>query len=165
VLHIAQLKDHAEQGYGIGKFKNVTSGGAPGSNGEFVDTDFPMFRLADAYLIYAEAAVRTGSNLGTALGYVNTVRERAYGNATGDITAAQLTLPFLLDERGRELALEAKRRTDLIRFGQFTTGKVWEWKGGVQAGTATDPHLNLFPIPDAQLQANPNLSQNPGYGS
>ena len=152
-------------GYLAPKFQNVTSAGVPGSNPGFVDTDFPMFRLAEAYLIYAEAVVRGGGgDAGIALGYVNTLRRRAYGNATGNITAAQLTLPFILDERGRELLWEAHRRTDLVRFGLFTGGSyLWSWKGGVAAGTATDVHLNLFPIPATELVANPKLKQNPGY--
>lgn len=146
------------------KFTNKTSTGGTGSNIAFPDTDFPMFRLGEAYLIYAEAAVRTGTNLAQALTYVNALRERAYGNTSGDITAPELTLQFLLDERMRELLWEAHRRTDLIRFGVFTGGTyVWAWKGDVQAGQATDAHLNLFPIPAKQLSANPNLVQNPGY--
>ncbi len=146
------------------KFTNMTSGGAAGSNVKFADTDFPLFRLADAYLIYAEAAVRTNTNLAQALTYVNQIRQRAYGDNSGDITAPQLTLQFILDERGRELLWEAQRRTDLIRFGQFTgSAYIWSWKGNVQAGTATDAHLDLYPIPASQISANPNLTQNPGY--
>jgi hypothetical protein len=152
-------------GYLAPKFQNMTSTGKPGSNPSFVDTDFPMFRLGEAYLIYAEAALRGGGgDLTQALGYVNALRQRAYGNATGNITAAQLTLPFILDERGRELLWEAHRRTDLVRYAQFTGGTyVWSWKGGTAAGTATDAHLNLFPIPATELVANPKLKQNPGY--
>ncbi len=67
------------------KFQNVTSLGATGSNPGFVDTDFPMFRLAEAYLIYAEAQVRGGGgDATTALTYVNALRVRAYGDSTGD---------------------------------------------------------------------------------
>ena len=78
---------------------------------------------------------------------MNKVRERAYGNTSGDITAAQLTDKFLLDERGREFYYEAQRRTDLVRFGQFTNGTyTWAWKGNTMAGTQTDKHLNIFPI-------------------
>jgi hypothetical protein len=152
-------------GYLAPKFQNVTSAGVPGSNPGFVDTDFPMFRLAEAYLIYAEANLRGGGgDAALALGYVNALRQRAYGNASGNITAGQLTLPFILDERGRELLWEAHRRTDLVRFGLFTGGTyLWAWKGGVQAGTSTDAHLNLFPIPATELVANPKLKQNPGY--
>ena len=146
------------------KFTNKTSSGAQGSDPTFVDTDFPVFRLGEAYLIYAEAAVRSSTNLTQALQYVNALRERAYGGPSGDITAAQLTLPFILAERGRELLWEAHRRSDLVRFGQFTGGSyLWSWKGGVKAGTSTDAHLNLYPLPASELVANPNLAQNPGY--
>jgi hypothetical protein len=152
-------------GYAAPKFENVTSTGQPGSNPGFVDTDFPMFRLGEAYLIYAEANLRGGGgDAGQALTYVNALRERAYGNTSGDITAAQMTLPFILDERGRELLWEAHRRTDLVRYGLFTGGSyIWSWKGGTSAGAATDAHLNIFPIPATELVANPKLKQNPGY--
>jgi len=147
------------------KFRNVTSTGQAGSNPTFVDTDFPVFRLGGAYLIYAEAVLRGGGGTRTqALAYVNALRERAYGNTSGDITDAQLTLPFILDERGRELLWEAHRRTDLIRFGEFTGGDyVWSWKGGTQSGVATDSFRDLYPLPASDLVANPHLTQNPGY--
>ncbi len=147
------------------KYQNVTSTGAPGSNPTHPDTDFPMFRLAEAYLIYAEAVLRGGGgSQAQALQYVNDIRRRAYGNASGDITAGQLTLPFILAERGRELLWEGHRRTDLVRFGLFTGGSyIWAWKGGVQAGTVTAAHLDLYPLPASELVANPNLTQNPGY--
>jgi starch-binding outer membrane protein, SusD/RagB family len=147
------------------KFQNVTSTGAPASHQEFVDTDFPMFRLGDAYLIYAEAVLRNGGGTrAQALTYVNALRERAYGDASGNITDADLTLEFILDERGRELLWEAHRRTDLIRFGLFTGGEyLWAWKGGAPAGTATETFRDLYPLPASELTANPNLTQNPGY--
>lgn len=153
------------KGIAAPKFQNVTSLGAPGSNPTFVDTDFPLFRLADAYLIYAEAQLRGGGgDATTALNYVNLLRVRAYGDSSGVITAPQLTLDFLLAERGRELLWEAHRRTDLVRYGLFTGNTyVWSWKGGVEAGTGTDPRNNLYPIPANELIANPNLHQNPGY--
>ena len=155
-------------GWAITKFRNLTSTGGPAADAsaDFVDTDYPLFRYADVYLMYAEAVVRggTGGDLTTALGYVNQIRTRAYNGATGNITAVQLTLPFLLDERGRELYWEGYRRTDLIRFGQFTTADyLWPWKGNVAAGAATQAYRNLFPIPSADLGANPTLVQNTGY--
>jgi hypothetical protein len=148
------------------KFRNRTSAGAAGSHPTHVDTDFPMFRLADAYLIYAEANLRGGGgSAATALGYVNALRNRAYGGTAGDITAGQLTLSFILDERLRELLWEGHRRSDLIRYGLFTGGTyLWAWKGGVAAGQATLPRYNLYPLPESELVANPNLCQNPGYG-
>jgi hypothetical protein len=147
------------------KFENKTSAGADGSNKTHPDTDFPMFRLGDAYLIYAEATLRGGGgDPAQALAYVNALRERAYGNTSADITAGELTLPFLLDERGRELLWEAHRRTDLIRYQLFTGGTyVWQWKGGAPAGTATETFRDLYPLPASELTANPNLVQNPGY--
>jgi hypothetical protein len=124
-----------------------------------------MFRLGEAYLIYAEAQLRGGGgDAGQALTYVNALRQRAYGNTSGNITAAQLTLPFILDERGRELLWEAHRRTDLVRYGLFTGGTyLWSWKGGAATGTSTDAHLNVYPIPATELVANPKLKQNAGY--
>jgi hypothetical protein len=151
-------------GYLFPKFTNKTSGGANGSNLTFPDTDFPMFRLADAYLIYAEAVARgAGGSVATAVGYVNALRTRAYGSAVANITATDLTLQFILDERGRELTWEGFRRQDLIRFGQFSDAGVWEWKGGTAAGAVTAKFHDLYPIPSNELAANPNMKQNTGY--
>lgn len=151
-------------GVGAPKFRNVTSSGAAGSNFTFPDTDFPMFRLADAYLMYAEAVLRGGGGTrAQALTYVNAIRARAYGDASGNITDPQMTLDFLLAERARELFWEGHRRTDLVRFDRFSDNGVWSWKGNVAAGQVTQSHLDLYPIPSQDLQANPNLTQNPGY--
>ena len=96
--------------------------------------------------------------------YINELRERAYGDASGNITVDDLTLDFVLDERARELWWEGHRRTDLIRYGLFTGGDyLWAWKGGTQAGSATAASRNLYPIPASEMVANPNLTQNPGY--
>jgi hypothetical protein len=156
------------EGYPIIKFRNVSSTGQKGSDpvGDFPDTDFPMFRLADVYLMYAEAVLRggTGGSIGQAVQYVNQLRERAYNNTSGNITAGQLTLNFVLDERARELKWEAHRRTDLIRFGRFTGPEyLWPWKGGVKDGRAVEPFRVLYPIPASDITANPNLVQNGGY--
>jgi starch-binding outer membrane protein, SusD/RagB family len=151
-------------GYAAPKYVNVTSAGLGGSDKAFADTDFPMFRLGDAYLIAAEALLRTVGDRVQALGYVNALRERAYGNTSADITDAQLDLPLILDERGRELLWEAHRRSDLIRYGLFTGGTyLWQWKGGAPLGTSTEAFRDLFPIPASELSVNPNLTQNPGY--
>lgn len=155
-------------GWAITKYSNLTSTGAaaPHAHPDFVDTDYPLFRLADVYLMYAEAVLRGASsgNATTALGYVNALRTRAYGNASGNITAGQLTLDFILDERSRELYWEGYRRTDLVRFGKFTGGSyLWPWKGKAAAGTSTESFRDLYPIPSNDLGANPTLKQNPGY--
>ncbi|HDR50609.1 MAG TPA: RagB/SusD family nutrient uptake outer membrane protein [Mariniphaga anaerophila] len=153
-------------GYAVKKWKNVTSTGQPGSAVDFVDTDFPLFRLADVYLMYAEAVLRggLGGDAATALNYVNMIRTRAYGDEGGNITSADLTLDFILDERARELYWEAQRRTDLIRFGKFSGGDyLWEWKGAVKDGRSIDAKFDIYPIPASDVIANPNLTQNSGY--
>jgi len=161
---IESISDFAH-GIAVQKFKNLDRQGNPGSNAVFPDTDFPMFRLADVYLMYAEANLRGGGGSETtAIDYINELRERAYGDNSENIVAADLDLSFILDERGRELYWECHRRTDLIRFGKFTGGDyLWPWKGNTQSGIATDSKYNLFPIPDADMTANPNLTQNTGY--
>jgi starch-binding outer membrane protein, SusD/RagB family len=153
-----------QQGLATTKYANVTSTGAVGSDLVFPDTDYPMFRLADAYLMYAEAVLRNGGGTrAQALTYVNALRTRAYGNASANISDAQLTLGFIKDERLRELYWEGHRRTDLIRFGEFTTAGIWAWKGGIQAGRVTEAFRDLYPLPASELLANPNLTQNTGY--
>jgi len=149
-------------GYAIRKYKNITSAGATGSSLSFPDTDFPMFRYADALLMYAEAVLRngTGGDAETAKGYINDLRERAYGNTSGNITLSQMTLDFILDERARELFWEGHRRTDLIRFNKLTGGSyLWPWKGAAKEGASTADRFEVFPIPASDLNANPNLSQ------
>lgn len=163
-VEMTKKVDNWFEGIAAPKFTNKTSTGANGSHATHPDTDFPVFRLADAYLMYAEAAVRTNSNRAQALQYVNALRQRAFGDASRNITDAQMTLDFILAERGRELMWEAHRRTDLIRFDRFTGGSyLWTWKGDVLAGRATEAYRNLYPIPANELVANPNLKQNPGY--
>ncbi len=154
-------------GYAVTKFRNVTRSGAAGSDasGDFVDTDFPLFRAAEMYLIYAEAALQ-GNNQAEqaqALQYIRDLRKRAYdGNEGWDVET--INLDFILNERGRELHWEGHRRTDLIRFNRFTEGSyLWPWKGGVKDGRAMPDHLKVYPIPVSDLSANPNLEQNTGY--
>jgi hypothetical protein len=150
-------------GYGITKYINKKADGSAAQRNDIPDIDFPMFRMSDAYLMYAEATLRggTGGDITTAVGYVNKLRTRA---GASSITSTDLTLNFILDERGRELFWECHRRTDLIRFDKFTgSSKIWQWKGGVKNGTSTESYRNLMPIPSTAIQANPTLKQNPGY--
>jgi hypothetical protein len=151
-------------GYISIKFSNKKLDGSfsDSDQGTHPDTDFPMFRLADAYLLYAEAVVRGGGgSMSDAVDYVNDLRERA---SASTISQNDLTLDFLLDERSRELYWEGHRRTDLIRFGQFTSGThVWPWKGNVKEGKPTESFRDRYSIPASQLNANPNLIQNEGY--
>ena len=160
----------ATAGFSTFKFRNVTRSGGPAPHadpaGNFSDIDFPLFRLGEIYLIYAESVLRggTGGDAATALNYINALRSRAYGDNSGNISSGQLTTDFILDERGRELYYECFRRTDLVRYGKFTTAAyLWAWKGGVEGGTSVADKYNLFPIPTTDLSSNPNLKQNPGY--
>jgi len=164
-LEIADISQFTD-GYAITKFTNLRSDGTPGSDLTFVDTDIPLFRVEDAYLMYAEAVRRGGSggDLATAVNLVNQIRERAYAGPAGNITANDLTLDFILDERARELYWECHRRTDLVRFGRFSnTTYLWPWKGGVPGGVTRPQFYDVFPIPNSDIGANPNLKQNTGY--
>ena len=162
-----------QQGIHVKKFVNIRSDGGPVSDvqGNFTDIDFPVFRLPEMYLIYAEAFLRNGAGADatTALDYLNQIRYRAYGESygpgnVGKLNATELTLQTVLDERGRELYWEGHRRTDLIRYNLLTTSTyLWPWKGGVASGTAVDSKYNIFPVPSTVLSANPNLDQNPGF--
>ena len=165
---IADVTDFSN-GLHVKKYINIRTDGKPVSDvtSTFADVDFPIFRLSEMYLIYAEAVLRggTGGDLTTALSYVNKIRFRGYGNtAAGNFSSTDLSLQSVLDERGRELYWEGHRRTDLIRYGLLTSGTyVWPWKGGVASGTAVDSKYNLFPIPAANRTSNANLTQNTGY--
>ncbi|WP_424963784.1 RagB/SusD family nutrient uptake outer membrane protein [Ekhidna sp.] len=155
-----------EDGYAVPKFNNIestTGQRAPGV--DQVSTDYPVFRLAEAYLILAEAELQeSGSISASTLLLLNELRQRAYGDNSGDVTINDVDLDWILDERARELYLEATRRTDLIRHGKFTGGDyIWPWKGGTQEGVSTSSHLDIFPIPASDLIANPKLEQNEGY--
>jgi starch-binding outer membrane protein, SusD/RagB family len=151
--------------------KRSDNGTVSDANLTYSDIDFPVFRLSEMYLIYAEAFLRggTGADATTALDYINKIRFRAYDNSygpgnVGKVNAGDLTLSFVLDERGRELFWEGHRRTDLVRYGLLTSGTyLWPWKGGIATGTAVDSKYNLFAIPSVNRTANPNLGQNPGY--
>lgn len=162
--HTYEMTDYKEwtNGYPSIKFRN-NNFGTSSTPTDFSGTDFPLFRLADAYLMYAECVVRgaTGGSIGQAVTYVNELRLRANAST---ITAGDLNLNFIIDERGRELMLEGHRRSDLIRFGKFTGGSyLWPWKGNTLNGSPIPNNYNVFPIPLTALQANPNLTQNPGY--
>ncbi len=159
-----------QDGFSSYKFRNLTRSGAEDPHTDptttFSSIDLPLFRMAEIYLIYAEAVLRgaTTGTQGQALIYYNDVRARAYHGSPSDGHATSISLQDIINERGRELFWEGCRRTDLIRFGQFTTNAyIWAWKGGVQNGTAVSSDLNLFPIPAFDISANHNLIQNHGY--
>ena len=159
-----------DQGMHVNKYRNVRADGGAVSDSrkEFSDVDFPVFRLSEMYLIYAEAVLRggTGGDAATALTYLNLIRTRAGATVfnASDLAPATAGLQNILNERGRELYWEGHRRTDLVRYGLLTTGTyLWPWKGGVSSGTAVDTKYNIFPVPTTNRTTNPNLTQNAGY--
>jgi hypothetical protein len=167
-LEINDISKFAD-GWAVTKFRNKTRAGVDGSDPQktFVDNDFPLFRLGEMYLIYAEAVLRNSSagSRDLALQYVNALRTRANnGSTANNINSTQLTTDFVLDERGRELYWEGVRRSDLVRYERFTQGTyLWPWKGGVKDGRGVEPHRKIYPIPAAEILSNPNLKQNPNY--
>ena len=159
-----------KEGLATYKWRNITIDAnrkwAYGSHITFADNDFPLFRLAEMYLTYAEAVKRGGTgSAASALDYINRIRERAFGNTNHNYrTFNDVSLEDILNERGFELYWEAHRRTDLIRFNRFTgSNYIWEWKGGIRNGRSMSSHYNLYPIPSSDMMSNPNLKQNPNY--
>ena len=162
ITNVATFTD----GYAVIKYRNKTRTGQFGTDPSrtFSDIDFPMFRAAEMYLNYAEAVLRggTGGSNAQAVSYFNLLRQRAYGNTSGNQTT--LSLDLILDERGRELYWEGFRRTDLIRFDKFVESSyLWPFKGGVAGGTGVASYRKLYPIPSSEVSANPNIKQNPNY--
>ena len=160
--HIKNVLDQSDftNGYCQMKFTNLNHDSTNiSSTAGFPNTDYPIFRAADAYLMLAEAQLRRGSIDEEGRRAFNAVRERA-----GLEPLSTVTLDDIIDERGREFYWENMRRQDLIRFGLFTTDDyMWEWKGGVYDGQSVDDHFNLFPIPTTEINASGKLEQNPGY--
>ncbi|MGB6152914.1 MAG: RagB/SusD family nutrient uptake outer membrane protein, partial [Pricia sp.] len=121
-----------------------------GANRDDTGVDIVVFRLADLYLMRAEAQLRLGS--GDALNDLNAVRV-ARGGA--DFAKASATLEDVYDERGYEFYWEYHRRTDQIRFGT--------WEDAWTDKTDSDPNKRIFAIPPGPLAETPGLEQNPGY--
>lgn len=177
-------------GYGVVKFTNLLKGNVTDPSGwdmndntknwssanggiyatdgsaaradNFPDTDLPLIRLADVYLMYTEAYIMGHAGDATnALNYVNLVRARA--NET-NWTASDLTADNILDERCRELYWELTRRSDLVRHGKFSGGTYnWSWKNNEANGASIAETMDLFPIPANVISAQPEFEQNPGY--
>tara|TARA_R110000822_G_scaffold289764_2_gene411110 strand:- start:2833 stop:4461 length:1629 start_codon:yes stop_codon:yes gene_type:complete len=121
-----------------------------GSNSDDTSVDIVVFRLADLYLMRAEAQLRLGS--GDALADVNAVRVARGGS---DFAIGSATLKDVYNERGYEFYWEYHRRTDQIRFGT--------WEDAWTDKTDSDPNMRIFPIPPGPLAETPGLVQNPGY--
>lgn len=149
-------------GYACTKFTNFYSDGGAAHNSQFADTDYFIMRAAEAWLTYAEASMRANNGTITTEGKaaMDEIRSRAHA-----VVKNTYSLNDILDEWSREFYFEGRRRIDLIRFGRFggSSDYKWQWKGGVKEGASFAKDLNIFAIPDTDLNANPNLVQNPGY--
>lgn len=138
---------------------NYSTNGTP-HDSKFVDIDFFLFRVAEAYLNAAEAAMHLNDE-GKAKDYIDALRNRAHA-----AVSPSYTLNDVLDERARELYCEGLRRTDLIRFNQFGGTQAtynWDLKGGSKNGTTFAKTYNLYPIPSSEVLSNKNLTQIDGY--
>ena len=167
-----QKEDNKNQGLAYMKFNNLHADGtaAHDPNGQFVDTDYPMLRLAEAYLISAECNARMNGGNCTAEGVsrIKALRQRANektGNMYDGIGADALikvSLEDIFQEWSREFGFEGMRRMVLVRWNRFggQSDYTWEWMGGTQAGAPFAARLNIFPIPDSELNANPNIKPN-----
>ena len=154
--------DAFKPGLTVVKWNNNYSNGGTPHDAEKVDTDFFLFRVAEAYLNAAEAEMHlNGENSAKAKGWIDALRNRAHADLH-----ASYTLNDVLDERARELYCEGFRRTDLIRFNQFGGTQAtynWEYKGGNKKGTTFDKKYNVYPLPSDEMRLNPNLTQIDGY--
>lgn len=130
----------------------------------WVDTDLPLFRLAEVYLTYAECNIVAGvGDAALALQYVNNVRNRA---GVYEWTANEMRTANILDERQRELHWELTRRSDLVRHGKYSGGDyMWSYKGSQSdmAGQAFQSYMDVMPIPQQIINAQTDFKQNPGY--
>jgi hypothetical protein len=119
-----------------------------------LSNDWVLFRYADILLTKAEALARKANNWNdaTALALVNQIRA-VHGGVDPYVT---MTAASFLGERGREMFFECTRRQDQIRFGTYNSAFRFH-------PADADAHVNIFPIPESVLNANPNLDQNPGY--
>ncbi len=154
------------------KYNNIHAEGTSGNDpdGNFADTDFPVLRLAEAYLISAECDARLHGDNCTAEGIsrIKDLRKRAnvqtgnlYDGTSAD-ALANVSLEDIFKEWSREFGFEGMRRMVLIRWNRFADQSTykWEWMGGTQAGKQFDKRFSIFPIPDSDLNANPNLKPN-----
>lgn len=154
-----------KNGYGVCKFVNFKTDGSSAYNPSFADADCFFMRAAEAYLIVGEADARLHGNQTTTEGTkaIDELRARAKATTRGE--TGSYSLDEICDEWAREFYFEGIRRPTLIRFGRYggNNNYNWSWKGNAETGKNFDSHLNIFPIPVGELNANSNLQQNPGY--
>ena len=170
LVFVKEIKRFSENGTASNMNTGEENSGArfdkykPGqsTDANYWSNDWVLYRLTDINFYKAEALMRKNGGVATsdAVSLINASRQRAFSTAnqsTAAYTPSSLTLDELLAERGREFIFEGKRRTDLIRFGKFTTASWWDHT------PSSNINLTIFPIPTRQITANPNIVQNPGY--
>lgn len=142
-----------------GQFRDSRSGETH-DNGR-IYKDWYIMRLAETYLLRAEAHTLAG-NLDAAAKDINAIRERAHATP---VTAADVNLDLILDERARELCMEDYRINTLMRMNKLTEYLTKYHPKVIQSGYKLDNHLNKLPIPNAEIEANKEggLIQNEGY--
>ena len=154
--------DNFYQGLTTTKWNNNYSNNGTSHDSYNVDTDFFLFRVAEAYLNAAEAEMHlNGEGSTVAKGYIDQLRNRAHATVK-----SSYTLNDVLDERAREFYCEGLRRTDLIRFNQFGGSQAtykWELKGNAKNGASFSKNYNVYPLPSSEVLANRNLTQIDGY--
>lgn len=165
-----KLENTFFQGWGCWKYNNIPHNESgfdywarTGSPDKATSIDFPLIRLGEIHLIYAEACIRSGQDIADAQNKMNELASRT--------NVAPITLPgawsddamqILREERGRELYWEGHRRTDLIRYESYWQSSYpWPFKG--EGGEKFDDHKVLYPLPSSQLKANPNWHNPMGY--
>ena len=161
--HSLDLGDNSkfQQGIATTKWNNNYSNGGTPHDAYDVDIDFFLFRVAEAYLNAAEAALHL-NNASKAKTYIDAIRNRAHS-----VTSGSYSLDDVLDERARELYFEGVRRTDLIRYNQYGGMQAsynWDYKGGFENGGQFEKTRNVYPLPSSEILANSNLIQIDGYG-
>ena len=136
--------------------KDAVDYAATAATKNFSDIDWPLIRLGEIHLIYAEACMHAGGNASAQI--------KALADRAGVDAPKAITEDFLFEERARELMWEGHRRTDLIRYDKWIDGGYnWTFKGGNFKGQPLPAHFEIFPIPSTELSTNPDLDQNPGY--
>lgn len=163
--HEVEINDETNfaDGYAYVKFLNTHADGSTTHHTDYADTDFPMMRLGEAYLTYAEADARLNGGFCTDDGIekIKALRERANANTS----ISSFSIDQILNEWAKEFGYEGRRRIDLIRHNKFggQNNYKWEWMGGSKEGTSFPATRNIFALPASDLTANENLKQNPGY--
>ena len=148
-------------GWSCIKFNNVPHDmdavdyAATAATKNFSDIDWPLIRLGEIHLIYAEACMHAGGNASAQI--------KALADRAGVAAPQTIDEDFLMAERARELMWEGHRRTDLIRYNKWISGYNWTYKGGNFGGQDLPSHFNVFPVPSTELATNLDLQQNPGY--